>query len=1090
MGVVHEIPYCIGNGRVARHMHAAHEDHSRLWPYLTWEREYHAPHLPWVGTRAMLTFVNEDKLKLRSGEIPLYQLTVPAALSRGEAMLDTFDSLVAGLPMLLDTDDGPSLEDLLTGASSAPQLRTRQEAAEKESRVCSGAATPPAAAIAAPSEALGSHVPGGESNAAAFSRGQGLRLQQQQAAGPAAGIAGGAAATACGLGAALDAASSRMRIVSSSSQALFHSTASPAVCLDRSASSTASAGAAAPAAPAPPVTPAAAAIARLMSYTQPPPPAPAHAAGPVRIAAGSSRAALLLSPRAVAEMPARAEVSALKANGAGFQHAYPGGGGFGGGSALATASSWHASCSAMFLEQQQQQQLQQSSLPQLPAAGFGDGELSHRRLLPLTAANPLGGNSKRRHDGGGGFLLPGPGQRRGAAVDGMDDFLDDWGAGPAGCWGAPLIMPPPALCAPPLLPNDHGGNDGGKGAAGGSGSQISSLRSAWSTGVLLRQQGSAPAHVVSSSSLQQPHGSPAPPVAAAALHVHQQHDWQQRLIAVSPAAVAAAEAAGGDAASSSGHGSGLGNSAEAGPMRALVVAPLPHDFAATCLLGQQGMGSAADDAGGACWVRGSSSRVPLDSSSGKATYEPSAGAAAALSAAVAALPPAAAGGAAPRGIERQLDRPAPLGPQQQQAAQQQGADACCGRRGHLMELRGIGASGTYACGLEDHVMPLELQQQQRHLQQQLPRPINSTDVEKLVPPADGCEGAAAVRRAEERLQLLSSGGGLRVLHGSTSSGRVPSEYLKPAAAAEKQGDGDSRALPTKARDAAASAVDAGLPRKKRPGAGDKAAQLLARAKAQAAAVDWPLPLPAEAKRSGRSTGAPRVKEEDEDGEWMGDEGPLVAVALLGEHPLQQEPTLEQLKRYYEQPIKAAARALGISLTCFKGVCRRLGVPRWPGRKLQTLKKMRDTLLQAGVGGAVTIECAGGAVISPAEQTDLIAKIALNISDIYADACTPMYPEFTRVRQLQYKTRSVARQGRRGGASGGGGAGRKGAEGSDSSDGEGTVTRRTTGGAGVGKRGGGVVKRRRRFSERYSVSSDEEASEASEEPDAGEVPQED
>ena len=329
---------------------------------------------------------------------------------------------------------------------------------------------------------------------------------------------------------------------------------------------------------------------------------------------------------------------------------------------------------------------------------------------------------------------------------------------------------------------------------------------------------------------------------------------------------------------------------------ALVVAPLPHDFAATCLLGQQGMGSAADDAGGACWVRGSSSRVPLDSSSGKATYEPSAGAAAALSAAVAALPPAAAGGAAPRGIERQLDRPAPLGPQQQQAAQQQGADACCGRRGHLMELRGIGASGTYACGLEDHVMPLELQQQQRHLQQQLPRPINSTDVEKLVPPADGCEGAAAVRRAEERLQLLSSGGGLRVLHGSTSSGRVPSEYLKPAAAAEKQGDGDSRALPTKARDAAASAVDAGLPRKKRPGAGDKAAQLLARAKAQAAAVDWPLPLPAEAKRSGRSTGAPRVKEEDEDGEWMGDEGPLVAVALLGEHPLQQEPTLEQLKR--------------------------------------------------------------------------------------------------------------------------------------------------------------------------------------------------
>ncbi len=52
-----------------------------------------------------------------------------------------------------------------------------------------------------------------------------------------------------------------------------------------------------------------------------------------------------------------------------------------------------------------------------------------------------------------------------------------------------------------------------------------------------------------------------------------------------------------------------------------------------------------------------------------------------------------------------------------------------------------------------------------------------------------------------------------------------------------------------------------------------------------------------------------------------------------------------LPQYFNAPIKTAAQAVGLSLSCFKKVCRRLGVPRWPARKLRCLGKLRDTVLQ-------------------------------------------------------------------------------------------------------------------------------------------------
>ncbi len=52
-----------------------------------------------------------------------------------------------------------------------------------------------------------------------------------------------------------------------------------------------------------------------------------------------------------------------------------------------------------------------------------------------------------------------------------------------------------------------------------------------------------------------------------------------------------------------------------------------------------------------------------------------------------------------------------------------------------------------------------------------------------------------------------------------------------------------------------------------------------------------------------------------------------------------------LPQYFNSPIETVAQAVGMSRSCFKKLCRRLGVSRWPVRKLLSLDKIRDTLLQ-------------------------------------------------------------------------------------------------------------------------------------------------
>ncbi|GFR42704.1 hypothetical protein Agub_g3627 [Astrephomene gubernaculifera] len=115
-------------------------------------------------------------------------------------------------------------------------------------------------------------------------------------------------------------------------------------------------------------------------------------------------------------------------------------------------------------------------------------------------------------------------------------------------------------------------------------------------------------------------------------------------------------------------------------------------------------------------------------------------------------------------------------------------------------------------------------------------------------------------------------------------------------------------------------------------------------------------------------------------------------------------TQKSLSQHYHRPIKEVAREMGLSLSCFKKECRRLGVPRWPARKLNCLTKMRATVL------AETKP-------SQKDKQGLLELMQQNIDDIIHNPEAPMYVQFTRLRHEQYKMRSGIRRG------GGGGSGR-------------------------------------------------------------------
>lgn len=57
----------------------------------------------------------------------------------------------------------------------------------------------------------------------------------------------------------------------------------------------------------------------------------------------------------------------------------------------------------------------------------------------------------------------------------------------------------------------------------------------------------------------------------------------------------------------------------------------------------------------------------------------------------------------------------------------------------------------------------------------------------------------------------------------------------------------------------------------------------------------------------------------------------------------EELTLKEISKHFNTPIQEAAKALGVCPTILKKICRRLGIGRWPYRRVNSLNKMIATL---------------------------------------------------------------------------------------------------------------------------------------------------
>ncbi|KAH0896908.1 LOW QUALITY PROTEIN: hypothetical protein HID58_046476 [Brassica napus] len=56
----------------------------------------------------------------------------------------------------------------------------------------------------------------------------------------------------------------------------------------------------------------------------------------------------------------------------------------------------------------------------------------------------------------------------------------------------------------------------------------------------------------------------------------------------------------------------------------------------------------------------------------------------------------------------------------------------------------------------------------------------------------------------------------------------------------------------------------------------------------------------------------------------------------------------RIKKFFDQPIKNAAKELNVGLTVFKKRCRELGINRWPHRKLKSLNSLIGNLKGVGM----------------------------------------------------------------------------------------------------------------------------------------------
>ncbi|XP_078175240.1 protein RKD4-like [Carex rostrata] len=72
-------------------------------------------------------------------------------------------------------------------------------------------------------------------------------------------------------------------------------------------------------------------------------------------------------------------------------------------------------------------------------------------------------------------------------------------------------------------------------------------------------------------------------------------------------------------------------------------------------------------------------------------------------------------------------------------------------------------------------------------------------------------------------------------------------------------------------------------------------------------------------------------------------------------------SLEEISRYFDMPIEAAAGELNMCVTSLKGNCRELGLKRWPHQKIKSLQNLIKYIQEQGKQGILEETLVSGQV---------------------------------------------------------------------------------------------------------------------------------
>lgn len=114
-------------------------------------------------------------------------------------------------------------------------------------------------------------------------------------------------------------------------------------------------------------------------------------------------------------------------------------------------------------------------------------------------------------------------------------------------------------------------------------------------------------------------------------------------------------------------------------------------------------------------------------------------------------------------------------------------------------------------------------------------------------------------------------------------------------------------------------------------------------------------------------------------------------------------TRQKLEGLYHVPMTEAALECGVCTSVFKGVCRRLGVPAWPSRKIASL----DKLVRRAEADKYAAATSGNAS-EEGRCEEIIRNCNRMKKRVYEEPGAPLDEDIKRVRQRKFKEAYIER----------------------------------------------------------------------------------